>query len=150
MKNKKVIFKSPDGNPHLFPWGTREQPKKTNTPSIDKIDYQLKVHSSAMKALEQEKTKIIQKFKIQCISNVHGKGCGKMNPVGKLTKVIETYDDYECGVGWGTSNNTGELGFYCLHCGHKNRVFCDKEKFQYDLLCNYAKDSTIEHTKSDY
>jgi len=146
MKKK---LKKADGGPHLYPWGKREQPKKINSKSLDNLDYMIDCNMKAIEKLEAEKKAIIQKFKIQWLSNVHGKGCGKMNPVGKLTKVIDTYDDYECGVGWDTRTNTGEFGFYCLHCGHRNRVFIE-EKFQYELLRDYAKDYIVEHEKRNY
>ena len=127
-------------------WNYRKQPKKFTTPKINKIDLEIKNLQNKIYSLEEQKFKLISKKKIQCVCNVHGAGCGKLCEVGKMTHIIETYDRYECGVGYDVSTIDGEYGFICPYCDHLNRVV-KKEYYQF-FLGKYFKDTIIKHRET--
>ena len=133
---------------HLDTWGNRPQPNLNSLKRLNAINAELDTVLKEVTRIKKKQRKYLSTMKIMCKSNVHGIGCGAMCEVGKLTKVVRTYDNYECGEGWDTRAYSNEFGFRCSECGLLNRVF-KEEKHQYGLE-DYFKDVVVEHEKSRY
>lgn len=60
---------------------------------------------------------------VECIGNVHGKGCGKTTQIKDLVYIQTHWYVRPRGCTEGDYWNEGEGNFVCPHCGHLNRLY---------------------------